>query len=191
MAGFFLVNCSLKCFHLSGGPSVNPVVEEFCQRAADYMALVNNRPVADSVPYAVAVERGKEVVDETLREDDRKQLLDEIVALKEKVVKLEQDREHWMLETQLVRIKSERKAALEAVSEGGGRDSKEDETDTGALGSVEVADSSSDNAAAATHCREDVIKEHYMARIQELTAQLQVADRKSLHFYTDSITLQV
>ena len=155
------------------------------------MALVNNRPVAESVPYAVAVERGKDAVDETLREDDRKQLLDQIVALKEKVVKLEQDREHWMLETQLVKIKSEKRAALDAVKEGGRRE--EDETDKSALGTVnvEIDEPPSDNGASSPQSREDVIKEHYMARIQELTAQLQVADSKSLHFYTDSVTLQV
>jgi protein phosphatase 1 regulatory subunit 21 len=39
--------------------------------------------------------------------------------------------------------------------------------------------------------RESVIKAHYMARIQDLASQLQVADGKSLHFYTDSCTFQV
>ena len=178
---------------------MNPVVEEFCQRAADYVALVNARPVAESVPYSVAVARSKEAAEETLREDDRNQLLDQIVGLKEKVVKLEQDREHWMLETQLVRIKSEKRAkeakekAEERKSAGGKGEEEVTEraAELGVVETEEVGENEEEVAAAAARDREDVIKEHYVARIQELTAQLQVADSKSLHFYTDSITLQV
>lgn len=33
--------------------------------------------------------------------------------------------------------------------------------------------------------REDLIKNHYMARIVELTSQLQLADSKSVHFYAE------
>lgn len=33
--------------------------------------------------------------------------------------------------------------------------------------------------------REDLIKNHYMARIAELTSQLQLADSKSVHFYSE------
>ncbi|XP_075831255.1 protein phosphatase 1 regulatory subunit 21-like [Microtus pennsylvanicus] len=33
--------------------------------------------------------------------------------------------------------------------------------------------------------REDLIKNHYMARIAELTSQLQLSDSKSVHFYTE------
>ncbi|OBS67413.1 hypothetical protein A6R68_04046, partial [Neotoma lepida] len=33
--------------------------------------------------------------------------------------------------------------------------------------------------------REDLIKNHYMARIAELTSQLQLADSKSVHFYAE------
>lgn len=33
--------------------------------------------------------------------------------------------------------------------------------------------------------REDLIKNHYMARIMELTSQLQLADSKSVHFYAE------
>ena len=195
---------------------MNPVVEEFCQRAADYMSLINSRPVAESIPYAVAVERHKEAADETLRQDDRQQLLDQIVGLKEKIVKLEQDREHWMLETQLVKIKSEKRAKERAAA---AEEEEEEETkrrkrkgeknaedeDGGETGSglgdvateervaddaVKDADDDDDEEASSLN-RENVIKEHYVARIQELTAQLQVADSKSMHFYTDSITLQV
>ena len=190
---------------------MNPVVEEFCQRAADYVALVNNRPHAESVPYDVAVARSKDAVDDTLRVDDRQTLLDNIVALKEKVLKLEHDREHWMLEAQLIQIKTERAAAAamtakksaEEESEGKGvRGGKREEEDTGegggagnSLGGLETSDDvildADADEADASKCREDVIKDHYMARIQELTSQLQVADSKSLHFYTDSMTLQV
>jgi len=202
--GFKTRGSSVSLAGKNGGPSVHPVVEEFCQRAADYVALVNNRPVAESVPYAVAVDRSRAAADETLREDDRNQLLEEIVGLKEKVVRLEQDREHWMLETQLVRIKSEKnknRMAEEEEEKGGGGGGKregkeaaaEEEAENGirlGIVSVEDADADADADASSRQSREDVIKEHYTLRIHELTAQLQVADSKSLHFYTDSITLQ-
>lgn len=49
-------------------------------------------------------------------------------------------------------------------------------TDISALWSSKVPDVES---------REDLIKNHYMARIAELTSQLQLADSKSVHFYAE------
>ncbi|XP_078205519.1 protein phosphatase 1 regulatory subunit 21 isoform X4 [Callithrix jacchus] len=44
---------------------------------------------------------------------------------------------------------------------------------------------SSDSEVPDVESREDLIKNHYMARIVELTSQLQLADSKSVHFYAE------
>nr|XP_042123518.1 protein phosphatase 1 regulatory subunit 21 [Peromyscus maniculatus bairdii] len=42
-----------------------------------------------------------------------------------------------------------------------------------------------DSEVPDVESREDLIKNHYMARIAELTSQLQLADSKSVHFYAE------
>uniref|UniRef100_A0A2K5V0U6 Protein phosphatase 1 regulatory subunit 21 n=2 Tax=Macaca TaxID=9539 RepID=A0A2K5V0U6_MACFA len=115
----------------------------------------------------------------------------------EKISKLEQEKEHWMLEAQLAKIKLEKENQRIA--------DKLKNTSSGQLVGLAQENAAVSNAAGQDEAtakavsepiqstslvpdvesREDLIKNHYMARIVELTSQLQLADSKSVHFYAE------
>ncbi|XP_058407262.1 protein phosphatase 1 regulatory subunit 21 isoform X2 [Diceros bicornis minor] len=126
----------------------------------------------------------------------------------EKISKLEQEKEHWMLEAQLAKIKLEKenqRIADKLKSTSGGQVvglAQENATVLNAVGQEEASAKSvlepvhstsligiltrtSDSEIPDVESREDLIKNHYMARIVELTSQLQLADSKSVHFYAE------
>uniref|UniRef100_A0A673SMM0 Protein phosphatase 1 regulatory subunit 21 n=1 Tax=Suricata suricatta TaxID=37032 RepID=A0A673SMM0_SURSU len=126
----------------------------------------------------------------------------------EKISKLEQEKEHWMLEAQLAKIKLEKEnqriaEKLKSTNSGQGvGPAPENPTGATAGGQEEapakavlepvhstsligVLTRTSDNEVPEVESREDLIKSHYMARIVELTSQLQLADSKSVHFYAE------
>uniref|UniRef100_A0A5F9CLT6 Protein phosphatase 1 regulatory subunit 21 n=1 Tax=Oryctolagus cuniculus TaxID=9986 RepID=A0A5F9CLT6_RABIT len=126
----------------------------------------------------------------------------------EKISKLEQEKEHWMLEAQLAKIKLEKEnqriadklkntnsgqlvglaqenaAVLNAAGqdEAAAKAVSEPVQSTSLIG---ILTRTSDDEAPDVESREDLIKNHYMARIVELTSQLQLADSKSVHFYAE------
>uniref|UniRef100_A0A8D0HND2 Protein phosphatase 1 regulatory subunit 21 n=1 Tax=Sphenodon punctatus TaxID=8508 RepID=A0A8D0HND2_SPHPU len=137
-------------------------------------------------------------------------LLRKVQQSLEKIAKLEQEKEHWMLEAQLARIRLEKESqriaerlkssvsgqliepeqespvlidATEQEKEDGmGKDLRDPVKSTSLIGMLTVA---TDKEPTDAECREDLIKNHYMARIVELTSQLQLADSKSVHFHAE------
>ncbi|XP_025787694.1 protein phosphatase 1 regulatory subunit 21 isoform X3 [Puma concolor] len=115
----------------------------------------------------------------------------------EKISKLEQEKEHWMLEAQLAKIKLEKenqriadKLKSTSIGQGVGP-AQENPTGMNAGGQEEASTKAvlepihSTSLVPDVESREDLIKNHYMARIVELTSQLQLADSKSVHFYAE------
>uniref|UniRef100_A0A2K6G196 Protein phosphatase 1 regulatory subunit 21 n=1 Tax=Propithecus coquereli TaxID=379532 RepID=A0A2K6G196_PROCO len=115
----------------------------------------------------------------------------------EKISKLEQEKEHWMLEAQLAKIKLEKENQriadkLKSTSSGQLAGLAQDSAAvSNAAGQDEAAAKAVPEPVQSTslvpdvESREDLIKNHYMARIVELTSQLQLADSKSVHFYAE------
>ncbi|KAF6105632.1 protein phosphatase 1 regulatory subunit 21 [Phyllostomus discolor] len=115
----------------------------------------------------------------------------------EKISKLEQEKEHWMLEAQLAKIKLEKENQriadkLKSTSPGQAvGPAQENASVVNALGQEEASAKAvlepvhSTSLLPDVESREDLIKNHYMARIVELTSQLQLADSKSVHFYAE------
>nr|XP_054485123.1 protein phosphatase 1 regulatory subunit 21 isoform X11 [Agelaius phoeniceus] len=112
----------------------------------------------------------------------------------EKIAKLEQEKEHWMLEAQLAKIKLEKEnqklknslsghltetiqehSVLPNIAE-----QKKETTEKSLREPIK-----STSLAPDGESREDLIKTHYMARIAELTSHLQLADSKSVHFHAE------
>ncbi|KAM4903017.1 protein phosphatase 1 regulatory subunit 21 isoform 5-T5 [Sylvia borin] len=112
----------------------------------------------------------------------------------EKIAKLEQEKEHWMLEAQLAKIKLEKEnqklknslsghltetiqehSVLPSIAE-----QKKETTEKSVREPIK-----STSLAPDVESREDLIKTHYMARIAELTSHLQLADSKSVHFHAE------
>nr|KAF6430095.1 protein phosphatase 1 regulatory subunit 21 [Molossus molossus] len=114
----------------------------------------------------------------------------------EKISKLEQEKEHWMLEAQLAKIKLEKEnqRIAEKLKSTSSRQvvglAQEDASVVNASGQEETAGAVQEPVPSTSlvpdvESREDLIKNHYMARIVELTSQLQLADSKSVHFYAE------
>uniref|UniRef100_A0AAX7TCQ1 Protein phosphatase 1 regulatory subunit 21 n=1 Tax=Astatotilapia calliptera TaxID=8154 RepID=A0AAX7TCQ1_ASTCA len=114
------------------------------------------------------------------------QAVKKVQQSQEKIARLEQEKEHWLLEAQLGKVRLEKEnqriAELEAqlaAALGGSPNSQ-----TAAAGALtlmlcltlQVGDEES---------REQLIKSHYMARVGELTTQLQISDSKAVHFHSE------
>ncbi|XP_035421138.1 protein phosphatase 1 regulatory subunit 21 isoform X4 [Cygnus atratus] len=161
------------------------------------------KPCADSVPYEEALANRRVLLSST---ESREGLAQQVQQSLEKIAKLEQEKEHWMLEAQLAKIKLEKenqklknsltgylaetvqeRSVLPNVTE-----QKEETTEksqrepiksTSLVGMLTIT---TDNEKAPdVESREDLIKKHYMARIAELTSHLQLADSKSVHFHAE------
>nr|KAF6329205.1 protein phosphatase 1 regulatory subunit 21 [Pipistrellus kuhlii] len=114
----------------------------------------------------------------------------------EKISKLEQEKEHWMLEAQLAKIKLEKENQriadkLKSTSSGQVAGLAQENASVANASDQEETAKAVPEAVHSTsvvpdvESREDLIKNHYMARIVELTSQLQLADSKSVHFYAE------
>uniref|UniRef100_A0A8B9X569 Protein phosphatase 1 regulatory subunit 21 n=1 Tax=Bos mutus grunniens TaxID=30521 RepID=A0A8B9X569_BOSMU len=126
----------------------------------------------------------------------------------EKISKLEQEKEHWMLEAQLAKIKLEKenqriadklkstssgqvvgvaqeKAAVATATGQEEASAKAVPEPVHSASEIGILTRTSDSEAPDVESREDLIRNHYMTRIVELTSQLQLADSKSVHFYAE------
>ncbi|KAL7987237.1 hypothetical protein Chor_006156 [Crotalus horridus] len=216
IASFFSNNLDSFTQSLSYGPKggmafINPLSAEcmlqYKKKAAAYIKLLK-KTCPDSVPYEEALANRRILLSST---ESREGLAQQVQQSLEKIAKLEQEKEHWMLEAQLAKIKLEKenkKISEKAKTSVGNQlieatteksfvlNAMEQEKDDGAekalrepvqctslIGMLTVTTGNEEVPEADT--REDLIKNHYMARIIELTSQLQLADSKSVHFHAE------
>ncbi|XP_053920215.1 protein phosphatase 1 regulatory subunit 21 isoform X2 [Cuculus canorus] len=210
IASFFSNNLDHFTTSLSYGPKgeaefISPLSAEcmlqYKKKAVAYMKSLR-KPCADSVPYEEALANRRVLLSST---ESREGLAQQVQQSLEKIAKLEQEKEHWMLEAQLAKIKLEKEnqrlkhslsghltetiqehSALPNVAEqkeNAERSPREPMKSTSLIGMLTVT---ADNEKAPdVESREDLIKTHYMARIAELTSHLQLADSKSVHFHAE------
>ncbi|XP_010209967.1 PREDICTED: protein phosphatase 1 regulatory subunit 21 [Tinamus guttatus] len=211
IASFFSNNLDHFTASLSYGPKggtefISPLSAEcmlqYKKKAAAYMKSLN-KPCSDSVPYEEALANRRVLLSST---ESREGLAQQVPQSLEKIAKLEQEKEHWMLEAQLAKIKLEKenkklKHSLsghlaESVQEcsvlPNTAEQKEETIEkrqrepvktTSSIGMLTIT---TDNEKASDiESREALIKNHYMARIAELTYHLQLADSKSVHFHAE------
>ncbi|XP_058690425.1 protein phosphatase 1 regulatory subunit 21 isoform X2 [Poecile atricapillus] len=211
MASFFSNNLDHFTTSLSYGPKggaefISPLSAEcmlqYKKKAAAYMKSLK-KPCADSVPYEEALANRRVLLSST---ESREGLAQQVQQSLEKIAKLEQEKEHWMLEAQLAKIKLEKENqklknsltghltetiqersvlpnTAEQKKETTEKSLKEPIKSTSLIGMLTVT---TDNEKAPdVESREDLIKTHYMARIAELTSHLQLADSKSVHFHAE------
>ncbi|XP_037988600.1 protein phosphatase 1 regulatory subunit 21 isoform X2 [Motacilla alba alba] len=211
MASFFSNNLDHFSTSLSYGPKggaefISPLSAEcmlqYKKKAAAYVKSLK-KPCADSVPYEEALANRRVLLSST---ESREGLAQQVQQSLEKIAKLEQEKEHWMLEAQLAKIKLEKenqklKNSLsghltetiqehsvlpniaEQKKETTEKSLREPIKSTSLIGMLTVT---TDNEKAPdAESREDLIKTHYVARIAELTSHLQLADSKSVHFHAE------
>ncbi|MED6269659.1 hypothetical protein CHARACLAT_001846, partial [Characodon lateralis] len=193
--------------------SLNPLQAESMlankKKAAAYIhAIKTARP--QSVPYREALSNRRILTSST---ESREGLTQQVQQSQEKIARLEQEKEHWLLEAQLGKVRLEKEnqriADLEAqfaAALGGSQNSQ-----TAADGRLTQSHEEAETLQTATgkemtlctslvgmlcttptnehvgdeESREELIKTHYMARVGELTTQLQISDSKAVHFHSE------
>ncbi|XP_067149087.1 protein phosphatase 1 regulatory subunit 21 isoform X4 [Apteryx mantelli] len=211
IASFFSNNLDHFTGSLSYGPKggaefISPLSAEcmlqYKKKAAAYMKSLK-KPCSDSVPYEEALANRRVLLSST---ESREGLAQQVQQSLEKIAKLEQEKEHWMLEAQLAKIKLEKenqklkyslsghlaetmqeRSVLPNVTEQKEetieKSQREPVKSTSLIGMLTIT---TDNEKTPDNeSREDLIKKHYMARIAELTSHLQLADSKSVHFHAE------
>ncbi|KAM9317184.1 protein phosphatase 1 regulatory subunit 21 [Gastrophryne carolinensis] len=205
LSTFFSNNLDYFMSSLSYGPKggqgfTNPLstamMLQYKQKAAQYMKALKT-PCPYSVPYEEALVNRRVLLSST---ESREGLAQQVQQSLEKIGKLEQEKEHWMLEAQLAKIKLEKETQriaelLKTPSKGQEGDqpqenallcTKENAIETTTSSLIGMLTTSNQSPQALDHdSREVLIKNHYMTRIAELTTQLQLADSKAVHFHAE------
>uniref|UniRef100_A0A8D0CMV3 Protein phosphatase 1, regulatory subunit 21 n=1 Tax=Sander lucioperca TaxID=283035 RepID=A0A8D0CMV3_SANLU len=158
-------------------------------------AYIHARP--QSVPYKEALSNRRILTSST---ESREGLTQQVHQSQEKIARLEQEKEHWLLEAQLGKVRLEKEnqriADLEtqlAAALGGSPYSQPAAASTLAQSHEEAEKETILSSWMLCLClqmgdeesREQLIKTHYMARVGELTTQLQISDSKAVHFHSE------
>ncbi|KAL5009078.1 hypothetical protein ScPMuIL_014659 [Solemya velum] len=189
------------------GSRSHPAVVHYRQKTYRYIASLV-RPYSETVPHKLAVQNRKFLLSSA---ENKEGLSKQITSFQQRVSKLEQDKEYWMLELQLLQIKYDNELQkvkkleneLSSLKEGMSIDSivkstqqsapdrnrAESSTSTGSnisidpllLGKLEAVSVETKDSDT----REQLIKKHFTHRINEVTLQLQQADSKSVNFHSE------
>uniref|UniRef100_A0A3B5BJ21 Protein phosphatase 1 regulatory subunit 21 n=1 Tax=Stegastes partitus TaxID=144197 RepID=A0A3B5BJ21_9TELE len=167
------------------------------KKAAAYISTLR-KPLPQSVPYREALSNRRILTSST---ESREGLTQQVQQSQEKIARLEQEKEHWLLEAQLGKVRLEKEnqriADLEAqlaAALGGSPNSQTAAASTLAQSQEEAETELRATGKETTLCtslvgdeesREQLIKTHYMARVGELTTQLQISDSKAVHFHSE------
>uniref|UniRef100_A0A3Q3B0J9 Protein phosphatase 1 regulatory subunit 21 n=1 Tax=Kryptolebias marmoratus TaxID=37003 RepID=A0A3Q3B0J9_KRYMA len=157
------------------------------KKAAAYIhAIKKARP--QSVPYREALSNRRILTSST---ESREGLTQQVQQSQEKIARLEQEKEHWLLEAQLGKVRLEKEnqriADLEAqlAAALGGSPNSQPAAASRLTVTQMLLDVVSVLQVGDEESREQLIKTHYMARIGELTTQLQISDSKAVHFHSE------
>ncbi|KAL0983855.1 hypothetical protein UPYG_G00133780 [Umbra pygmaea] len=199
-----------------GAGTLNPLQAESMlgnkKRACEYMQAIR-KPRPESIPYREALLNRRVLTSST---ESREGLTLQVAASQEKIARLEQEKEHWLLEAQLGRVRLEKESQriqdLEAqlcTAQGGGSPGSALSLglapDSPALTSLEDGETNERGREASLstslvgiltstptneevgdeESREKLIKAHYMARVADLTMQLQISDSKAVNFHAE------
>uniref|UniRef100_A0A8C2WZN5 Protein phosphatase 1 regulatory subunit 21 n=1 Tax=Cyclopterus lumpus TaxID=8103 RepID=A0A8C2WZN5_CYCLU len=156
------------------------------KKAAAYIHAIKQGRT-QSVPYREALSNRRILTSST---ESREGLTQQVQQSQDKIARLEQEKEHWLLEAQLGKVRLEKEnqriADLEsqlAAALGGSPNPRPAAAST--LSESHEEAEREQNAVGDEESREQLIKTHYMARVGELTTQLQISDSKAVHFHSE------
>uniref|UniRef100_A0A667X2R6 Protein phosphatase 1 regulatory subunit 21 n=1 Tax=Myripristis murdjan TaxID=586833 RepID=A0A667X2R6_9TELE len=190
IATFFSNNLDFFTSSTGYGPrggtvALNPLQAESMlankKKAAAYIHAIR-KPRPQSVPYREALSNRRILTSST---ESREGLTQQVQQSQEKIARLEQEKEHWLLEAQLGKVRLEKEnqriADLEAQLAAALGGSPTAHT------ALKIFSSQSMGVLlfSLVESREQLIKTHYMARVGELTTQLQISDSKAVHFHSE------
>ncbi|XP_033104032.1 protein phosphatase 1 regulatory subunit 21-like [Anneissia japonica] len=187
------------------GRVTSPTVSSLRQKSVNYMAMLN-KPSPDSVPYILALNNRRVLVSST---ESKEGLAQQLATNADKVSRLEQEKEHWLLEAQLLQIKYDKEAMKvnrlqselqkhlsgnqvavvpqQVVTDSHSADSKGATTVTDpVLGTL--SKHPMDFGESEETSRENLIKKHYTSKVSVMTNQRQMIDSKSVSFQSEAAT---
>jgi len=196
LSGFLQENEDFFLQIYSDSQLSDPCASNLHRNAVSYMTEINQFSAPPSIPYFEALKSKDSVAN-----DDRKELLAQIEKATQRIQTLEQEKEHWLLETQLLqmkvnKLKTEKKTQnieyITVVKNDENpikkpRSTSNAPTDASGLGNV-VENHANENDVQET--TEDLIKQHMSARLAELANKLQFAEAKAIHFESECKSLQ-
>uniref|UniRef100_A0A3Q1GTH9 Protein phosphatase 1 regulatory subunit 21 n=1 Tax=Acanthochromis polyacanthus TaxID=80966 RepID=A0A3Q1GTH9_9TELE len=155
------------------------------KKAAIYISIVG-KPLPQSVPYREALSNRRILTSST---ESREGLTQQVQQSQEKIARLEQEKEHWLLEAQLGKVRLEKEnqriADLEAQLAAALGGSPNSQTAAASTLAQSQEETETELRVGDEESREQLIKTHYMARVGELTTQLQISDSKAVHFHSE------
>lgn len=174
------------------------------KKAAAYIQAIK-KPRPQSVPYREALSNRRILTSST---ESREGLTQQVQQSQEKIARLEQEKEHWLLEAQLGKVRLEKEnqriadleVQLSAALGGCPNSQTAAHNDQDAESEQKTAEKESTLCTSLVgmlcttpsvehvgdeESREHLIKAHYMVRVGELTTQLQVSDSKAVHFHSE------
>uniref|UniRef100_A0A672JIP6 Protein phosphatase 1 regulatory subunit 21 n=1 Tax=Salarias fasciatus TaxID=181472 RepID=A0A672JIP6_SALFA len=177
--------------------ALNPLqAESMLANKKKASAYISVRP--PSVPYREALANRRILTSST---ESREGLTQQVQQSQEKIARLEQEKEHWLLEAQLgkVRLEKENQRIADLEAQLAATLAGSPHLQTAAASSLTQSHEEAETEQKATgkettlctslvgdeESREQLIKTHYMARVGELTTQLQISDSKAVHFHSE------
>ncbi|XP_046575666.1 protein phosphatase 1 regulatory subunit 21-like [Haliotis rubra] len=202
-AGYRTRGSSIGTDSEQDGPRSHPAVVHFRQRAANYISCIS-RTCPDTVPHRVAVQNRKTLLSS---KESKEGLAKQVSVFQQRCGKLEQEKEHWMLELQLLKIKYENEVQKSKTLEkdllslnnsdkvGSIEDNLDTQTPTPRSASLSSSPGVQTNMLGKLErdavinndvdSREQLIKDHFGKRINDMTLQLQQADSKCVNFHSE------
>ena len=177
-----LVQTDIEFISEAVATSRNSIMSKIClsKKSGEFMEKINISSPPQSVPYQEAIDRKQDI-----QSENREELLQQLQEVTKKLQNLEREKEHWLLETQLLQMKLEKVKTVEIKPEVGetGRTRNESLSlkplETAMFGDVA---SSEENQDLGNKSTEELIKQHLTARLSEAALKAQVAEGKALHF---------
>ncbi|GAB6024467.1 hypothetical protein CHUAL_009625 [Chamberlinius hualienensis] len=173
------------------------LLANYKKRAINYLTSLDKGPF-ESVCYAEAIKNNNHLLNSV---ESRESMTSQLTEAQDKISKLEQMKEYWMLEYQLLKMKHERlqkkfQMDLDNVSVGSEKAiSPGKESTAGSpmainslLAKLEL-DSSVDNCSSVVEESEE-IRQYFVKRINDLVAKKQLADSKAIAFHSELLAMQ-
>lgn len=149
------------------------------KKTVDFIDQVNLVSPPPSISYLEAIERKQD-----FHNENRQELLQQLHDVTNKLQSLEREKEHWLLETQLLQVKLEKVKSFEnsfdenIVEKDRAMSASLMPLETSMLGTLD----SSVDLVSSSKTTEELIKEHLTSRISEAALKAQAAEGKALHF---------
>ena len=179
LSGHIQTNFDFLCNGVITSKNSIMSIVSITKRSIDFIDKVNVTSPPPSVKYQVAIDRRQD-----FQMENHGELLYQLQDVTNKLQTLEREKEHWLLETQLLQMKLEKIKSFEKNLEQ--NDSGRPRNLSVSIKPVETAMfgivESSIDKLKSSKSTEELIKEHLTSRLSEAALKAQAAEGKALHF---------